>query len=199
MFTACTEKLCGPSATVALLNKPEKLGPISVARTVPSTSKLIFAIPEIASVADAEIVIWPFSICPAVIPLSTATLGGAVSTTNEPESVPKIPALFCTDAVIVCVPSLSDADGVNVMKLDPAFGRTDTPSKVRLAVAGAMPVNASLKLMEMVGVALFTNDPFAGEFICRTGGVVSGEMKLLVNAFVCKLPPNETAPFTSTL
>ena len=77
LFTACTVKLCGPSGKTAVLNVAEKFGGKSVALTMLSARKLIFAIPEIESVADAEIGICPLSTWFAVMPVNVATLGGA--------------------------------------------------------------------------------------------------------------------------
>ena len=45
-----------------------------------------FGEPE--SVAVAEIATWPVRVCPSTIPVSTATEGGTVSTTNEAERLP---------------------------------------------------------------------------------------------------------------
>src|SRR5882762_2249592 len=194
LFTACTVKLCGPSGTLVESRVAEKPGARSEVCATPSTNKLMWPMPETVSEAEAEIAICPFSTCPAVMPVGVATLGGAVSIVNDDVSVPKIPALFCTDAVTVCAPSGSAVEGVNCRNEDPTLTVTGRPSRISDALATLMPVSASAKVIEIVGFELLVNAPLASEVSCKTGGVVSGEIKVLVNADVCTFPPKETAP-----
>src|SRR5260370_39883823 len=196
LFTACTVKLWGPSGTLLVSRVAEKPGATSEVCATPSISKLMWPMPETASDAEAEIATCPFSTCPAVMPVSVATLGGAVSIVNDDVSMPKIPALFCTDAVSVCAPSGGAVEGVNCRNEDPTMPATDWPSRISDALAMLIPVSASPRVMEIVGFELLINAAFAGALSCTTGGVVSVETKLLVYADVCTFPPKETAPFT---
>src|SRR5256885_5391 len=144
----------------------------------------MWLIPETESLADAEIDTWPFKTWPAVIPESAATPGGAVSTTNDEDRVPKTPALFCTDAVNVCVPSVRALAGVKDMRLVATAGVTIWPSRTSAALATLIPVKESPREIVIVGRTFPTNDPLAGEFSCRIGAVVSGEMNMLLNGAV---------------
>src|SRR6266853_1290680 len=199
LFTACTVKLCGPSGTLVVSRVAEKPGATSEVCTTPSISKLMWPMPETASDAEAEIATCPFSTCPAVMPVSVAPLGGAVSIVNEDVSVAKIPALFCTEAVRVCAPSGSADEGVNCRDEGPTLPVTSCPSRISDALVTLMPVSGSLRVMEIAGFELLINAPFAGELSRKTGGVVSGQTKVLGNANVCTFPPKETAPFTVTV
>ena len=143
--------------------------------------------------------IYPVSICPAVIPDNVAVLGGAVSTTNDEDRVPRIPALFSTEAVNVCAPSVSGVAGVKERNVEPTLPITRCPSRISDALVTLMPVSASLNVIDIVGLELLMNAPLAGVLTVNIGGVVSGETNLLVNAALCTFPPKETAPLTVTV
>src|SRR5260370_13547320 len=157
------------------------------------------ATPDPLSVAEAAKVNVPFKICPVASPESTAWLGGVVSTENEAESVPKLPARSCTEALMECCPSARGAAGVNCIETGLAVGKTACPSLLRAAVVEATPQSASLRESTTVGRALLVYPPAVGVLSTSTGGIVSGDENVLVNAAVCKFPPKDAAPFTVTL
>lgn len=89
--------------------------------------------------------------------------------------------------------------GTNERELPLVLGVTGWLSIDKAAVAVLIPESGSLNPIEIVGVAVLTYPPFAGEFKCKSGGVVSVDANEVMNAAVWALPPKETAPLTVTV
>src|SRR6266436_3730526 len=141
----------------------------------------------------------PFNVAPlAGVLIETERGTFATKAWTAALAEPLVPALFSTEAVNVCVPSVSDVAGVKERNVEPALPVTGCPSRISDALVTLMSVSASLNVIDIVGFELLMNAPLAGVLTVNIGGVVSGETNLLVNMPLCTFPPKETAPLTVT-